>query len=206
MDDRPKFPRSVVQDVLCELLHAFDPQPALGRPHALVDRVCAVGGYRRQKREMKDLEILYVGRRRLVRDPEDMLGADVETDIAEQLVADLLRRGVLAPRLDKNDRPSWGEWNKHAVHVATGLPVDLFAATPENYFNRLFVTTGPAELNVRIAALARKKGWEWEVYDPGFVPLGGTWETCPRQRRQMRSELEVFQFVDLEYLPPEARK
>ncbi|MDR3406356.1 MAG: hypothetical protein P4L99_27980 [Chthoniobacter sp.] len=206
MSEAILFPRSVVQEVLCELLHSFDPHPALGRPHALVDRICAVGGYRRQKREMKDIELLYIGRRRVQADPQDMLGAEVEMDLAEQLVTDLRRRGILAPRLDKNDRESWGEWNKHAVHVASGLPIDLFAATAENYFNRLVVTTGPADLNKRIAAAARVKGWEWEVYQPGFVPLGGTWDSCPRERRTMRSEREVFEFVGLEYLPPEARK
>ena len=102
---------------------------------------------------------------------------------------------------------AWGPWNKHAVHVATGLPVDLFAATEENYFNRLVVTTGSVELNVRIAKAARKMNpaWEWEVYEAGFVPLGGTWENSARKRRTMRSERDVFEFVGLKWLPPEER-
>jgi DNA polymerase/3'-5' exonuclease PolX len=223
-DERPKFPRSVVLEVMLDLGKRFDPQPAwnwdgeapstgsgpggkpVQRPHALCERLCGVGGYRRGKREMKDLELLYIPRCRTVTDAGDMFGAQNEIDVTERLLEELVALRVLELRLNKDGARCWGPWNKHAVHVDSGLPIDLFAATPENWFNRLVVTTGPPELNVRIAAEARKRSWEWEVNQPGFVPLGGKWEECPRERRTMRSERAVFEFVGFEFLPPEERK
>lgn len=64
------------------------------------------------------------------------------------------------------------------------------------------------ESNIRIATAARAlvPPFEWEVNSPGFVPMGGTWEKCPRERRTIRSEREVFEFVHLEFKPPEERR
>lgn len=213
-EERTKFPRAVVDEVFLDLWRLLDPEPALVladkvklAPHALCDRLCAVGGYRRGKAEMKDLELLYIPRVSAVTDEGDMFGAVREVNLTEALWDDLLARGVFAKRMKETGAVSaWGPENKHAVHVASGLPIDLFAATAENWANRLVVTTGPRESNVRIAAKAREKGWEWEVYDAGFVPLGGTWAKCPRDRRTMRTEREVFAFVDMECPRPEERK
>ena len=207
MSEAIKFPRGIVLEVLIELLHCFDPAPAWHRPNALVEIACAVGGYRRGKRAMKDLEILYVPRVSEVVDPSDMFGATTETNLAEVMLEDLRLSGVLAKRLKSDGSvSSWGPCNKHALHVPSGLPVDLFAATADNYHNRMVVTTGPLESNIRIAEATRKMGWEWEVNSPGFVPLGGTWESCPRERRTMRCEREVFEFVGLPFLRPEERR
>jgi DNA polymerase/3'-5' exonuclease PolX len=205
-EDAPKFPRSLVFDVYLELARRFDPDPAWNCPHALADRICAVGGFRRRKSEMKDLEILYIPRVAKREDASDLFGAEHEVNLTDALIAELLASGVIGQRLNKEGHiSSWGPWNKHAVHLATGLPLDLFAATKDSYFNRLVVTTGPKGLNVLIASAARKLGFEWEVNSPGFVPLGGTWDGCPKQRRTMRSEIEVFNFVKFPYLPPEQR-
>lgn len=207
--ERRKFPRELVEDVLIDLWRLFDPKPEWHTPSALCERMCAVGGFRRRKREMKDLELLYIPRVREVADPGDMFGAVQRTDLTERLIGQLLSEGVLAQRLQVNGSVSaWGAEIKHALHVPSGLPLDLFAATAENWFNRLVVTTGPVESNVRIATKARQMvpDWEWEVNSPGFVPLGGTWENCARTRRTMRSEREVFEFVGLECKAPEDRK
>jgi DNA polymerase/3'-5' exonuclease PolX len=204
-----QFPRDVVEAVFADLWRLFDPAPALGCPDALCDRLCAVGGFRRQKREMKDLELLIIPRFRDRTDPGDLFGAPKPTNVTLAYVDELVARGVLAKRAKCDGSVSaWGESNRHAQHCASGLPIDLFFATPENWFNRLVVTTGPRESNVRLAAAARKMSpaWEWEVGEAGFVPLGGTWATCPQTRRTMRSEREVFEFVGFEYLPPEARR
>lgn len=205
--DRAVFPRNAVDEVLTDLLLRLDPKPALGKPQALCERVCAVGGYRRGKREMKDLELLYIPEIRQEEDPADMFGRKIEVNVTERLWHQLVAAGVLEQRLKVDGSVSaWGAWNKHARHVASGLPVDLFAATWENYANRLVVTTGPRESNIRIAAAARAKGWEWEVAEAGFVPLGKTWATATRERRTMRSEREVFAFVDLPFRLPEERE
>lgn len=206
--ERVKFPRSVAEDVCIELLHRFDPEPVHGRANALCERICAVGGFRRRKTEMKDLELLYIPRIAKRADAGDLFGAVREVDVTAELIEALLSSGVLQKRLKSDGSISaWGVENKHAVHVASGLPIDLFAATAANWANRLVVTTGPVELNVRIASAARTRGFEWEVYDAGFVPLGKKWATCgERDRRVMRAERDVFAFVEMDLKEPHARK
>lgn len=205
-----EFSREVVDEVFRELLQLLDPKPAQGRAEARAECVCAVGGYRRGKRSMKDLELLYIPRTAKVPDPMDMLGNEIETDVTERLWNELVELRVLAPRKKVNGTISaWGPWNKHAVHLATGLPLDLFAATAENYANRLVVTTGPRELNVAIASAAHKlkPALEWEVAEAGFVPFGKKWENTPeKQRVYVRSEADVFRVVNLAFLPPNQRR
>lgn len=213
--ERPKFPRAIVLEVFLELGKHFDPCPAWHwngkntpdqRPDAMCERFCAVGGYRRGKLEMKDLEILYIPRFREEENPGDLFGSKIAVNITDRMLEGLLTAGVLVKRLKCDGSiSSWGPENKHAVHVASGLPIDFFSATEENYFNRLVVTTGPADLNIRIAGLARKKGFEWEVAEAGFVKLGGTWENSPNTRVVMKCEKDVFDFVGLPYFAPEQR-
>lgn len=46
----------------------------------------------------------------------------------------------------------WGEKNKLAVHVRTGIPVDFFAATEANWWNYLVCRTGGEQNNIAIAS------------------------------------------------------
>lgn len=207
---RQTFSRELVQEVLFELWKEFEPQLSFGREFARCSRLAAVGGFRRRKVAMKDLELLYISRIEMRADPGALFDSmQVETDVTEQLLNELLARGVLGKRLNKNGALSaWGAWNKHAVHVASGLPIDLFRATDENWHNRMVVTTGPLELNVRIAERARRMhpAYEWEVGEAGFVPLGMTWATAPGSRVVMASEEDVFRFVKLPFVAPEERR
>jgi DNA polymerase/3'-5' exonuclease PolX len=188
-EERELFSRDVVTGVLVELSGLIGTRAV---------RVCAVGGWRRGKSEMKDLELLYIPRLAEVPDAGDLFGGTREEDLMERFWESLLETGVIEKRLTVDGRTSWGAWIKLARHVRTGLPLDLFAATAENWWNRLVVTTGPREQNVAIAAKAHEKGWDWEVAQAGFVPRGLKWEDCQKSRRTMRGEAEVFSFVDLE--------
>lgn len=215
MAEKQIFSREIVRKVFLEIWRRFDPAPswsitAAGLTthcgNALCDRMCATGGFRRGKREMKDLEILFIPRIGEEVDPGDLFGASRPVNLTEQVLSQLEQEGIISRRLSISGNETWGPLNKHARHVATGLAVDLFAATRENWWNRMVVTTGPAELNIRIAGKARELGWEWEVYQAGFVPRGGNWDSCPRERRTMRSEREVFDFVKMPHMRPEDRR
>jgi DNA polymerase/3'-5' exonuclease PolX len=175
-------------------------------PAAFADRLCPVGSYRRQKQEMKDIELLMIPRVAELPDPADLFGGKRLVNVTLARIDELVASGILGKRHKCDGALSaWGENNRHAVHLASGLPVDFFFCTPESWWNRLVVTTGPRESNIRIASLARKIGWEWEVAEAGFVPRGGTWAECTKTRRTMRSEREVFEFVGLQCSPPERR-
>jgi DNA polymerase/3'-5' exonuclease PolX len=206
--EKVTFARDVVTSVFFELWGRFDPRLAWSiDPQAFVDRLCPVGGYRRGKARMKDLELLYIPRLCAEGDPGDLFGAMRPVNVTERLIAQFVNEGLLTKRAKVDGSVSaWGAEIKHALHVPSGVALDLFAATEVNWANRLVVTTGPVELNKRIAAAAREKGWEWEVSEAGFVPLGKTWATAERERRTMHTEAEVFAFVGMECPQPEDRK
>ncbi|MGN6643580.1 MAG: hypothetical protein ACTHKU_11340, partial [Verrucomicrobiota bacterium] len=83
-------------------------------------------------------------------------------------------------------------------HKETGLPVDLFAATPENWFNYLVCRTGPADSNTRICMAAQARGWKWNPYGVGF--------SRGDEIQAVASEEEVFAFVGLPFEKPEGRR
>lgn len=189
MSDKIKYPRALalgVAEVLVESL----------RPYC--ERITIAGSLRREKPKVGDIEILFVPRveRRAV--PGDMF-AEQDTNLAYLAIQRLIEQRILDKRLNVNGSASWGRWNKLAVHVPTGIPVDLFESTPAKWFNSLVVRTGPRELNERIATLAQKKGCRWAVYDIGFIDSHG-------DHWPMHSEKEVFDFVGLPYAEPRERK
>lgn len=220
MSERAVFPRSMVDEVFAWLWSVMEreypkldlaPLPEVpfepGRS-ALASRLCAVGGYRRGKTEMKDLELLIEPRMGTMADASDLFGAPKDVNVTLALCDALVKRGDLEIRLKSTGAvSSWGESIRHARHVATGLPIDLFFCPAEFWANRMVVTTGPRELNVRIAEKALAAGYEWEVAAGGFVPRGQPWATCPQEfRKAVRSEAEVFEFVKLPFLRPEDRR
>jgi DNA polymerase/3'-5' exonuclease PolX len=107
--------------------------------------------------------------------------------------------GILSRRLNSKGAETFGPLNKLMRHVASGIPVDLFAATPENWFNYLVCRTGPAELNARIAGEAKRIGWKWHPYGSGFTALDNGQESL------VECERDVFDFVGLPYFAPEQR-
>ena len=192
--DRQRWPAATAIKVAQEICALLKPA---------CERIVVAGSLRRMKQEVGDVEILYIPILELAPDPADMF-ASITVNLAAAIIGEMLRRGVLTKRLASNGNESWGEKNKLAVHVATGIPVDLFAATAENWWNYLVCRTGPAESNMRIATRAQQMGWKWHPYGAGFSrggPLAGESE-----EHRVTSEEDVFRFVNLPYRKPEGRR
>jgi DNA polymerase/3'-5' exonuclease PolX len=132
-------------------------------------------------------------------DPGDLFGNQVQKSVADRSLEILLEKGVIVKRPNVNGAFTWGPENKLAIHVESGIPVDLFATDEDRFFNALFVRTGPADLNKRVATLAKEQGWDWHAYGEGFTRGGGTNST---NRRKVKSEQDVFHHVGLDYLDP----
>jgi DNA polymerase/3'-5' exonuclease PolX len=147
-----------------------------------------------------DVEILYIPR---FEDRRRDMFALSPANLADEAIEALLLTGVLRKRPSKTKTFAWGVKNKLALH-RSGIPVDLFAATPENWFNYLVCRTGPADSNTRIAMEAQKRGWKWNPYGNGFS-RGGVL-AGPPEEHVVRSERDVFEFVGLPYAEPEERK
>jgi DNA polymerase/3'-5' exonuclease PolX len=111
-----------------------------------------------------------------------------------------VQTSAIAKRANSRDQFTWGPQNKLAVDVQSGVPVDFFATSEQCWHNYLVCRTGPAQLNTRIARLARERGLHWHPYGKGFTRLDN-----PSEWITITDERQVFQVVGLPYLEPEAR-
>lgn len=183
--DKPRWPYEAAMEVARELVGLLEPT---------CDRIQIAGSLRRRKPMVGDVEIVYVSRVEMRRDG---LFDSESVSLADETLLSLIDQGVLERRLNANGRQMWGDWNKFAVHVATGIPVDFFRTNETSWWNYLVCRTGPGASNVRIADTAQRLGLKWNPYGPGF--------SRGRDILVMSSEQEVFETVGLPYLEPEER-
>jgi DNA polymerase/3'-5' exonuclease PolX len=192
-----RYPRAAVIPVVKQLVEAL-------RPHC--SRIIVAGSLRRLKPTVKDIEILFVPKLETPASTDLFKPADPipATDAA---IDRLLFFKTLAKRQNVNGSEMWGPKNKLAIHVPSGIPVDLFAATEENWWNYLVCRTGGADNNREIAMTAQRKGWQWNPYGPGFTPVmpDGRTRDYSRESHTVTSEQDVFTFLGLPYLEPKDR-
>lgn len=186
---KTKFPRAAALAVAKELCAALRP---------VTERLIVAGSLRRGKAEVGDVEILFVPK--VVEVADGLFDRKVES-LADGALDALLRQGVLARRKNVKGSEMWGAQNKLAVHVGSGIPVDLFAATEANWWNYLVCRTGPGESNIAIASAAKDMGWKWHPYGSGFSRQVG----LATEERVVGSEREVFEFVGLPFKEPVER-
>lgn len=154
------------------------------------------GSLRRKKPDVGDVEILFIPAfetRRL----------DLFREGPVDLAAEWLDRqlgGILEKRIGEKGSTVWGPKNKLAVYRPAAMPVDFFSASEDTWACSLVCRTGPAEMNMRIAEAARRKGYKWHPIGRGFEQLGGGPEVA------IESEAELFEFLGLPCLPPERRR
>jgi DNA polymerase/3'-5' exonuclease PolX len=188
MTDKPKFPRADAIAVAKELVAAIKPSC---EPDFL--KVC--GSLRRGKQLVGDVELVYVPRIHLFK--VDFF-AEEPLNLVDEALGELISFGILAKRLNKNGHQTWGPNNKLALHVKSGIPVDLFSTSNAAWWNYVVCRTGSAENNVAICNAAIAKGWKWHPYDRGFTDREGNWHVA-------ETEQDVFRLAGLPYKPPGER-
>jgi len=175
---------------------------AVARPLALAleqvcERVEIAGSLRRRRPNVGDIELLFIPR--CVEVKSGLFDTALESQ-ADRLIEGWLKEGLLAKRPSKVGVFTWGEKNKLAVHVPSGIPVDLFSTTQLNWWNSLVCRTGGKTSNLQITNGALRRGWSFEAYGSGFHRVNDETE-----RYDTTSEEDVFRFVGLPYVPPERR-
>lgn len=160
------------------------------------DYLCIAGSMRRQKPEVGDIEILYVPKIGPVQKPGEMFAS--EGSLADVLIDELRRTGKLDKRPNINGQFTWGAQNKLAIHKATGIPVDFFSTTKENWFVSLVIRTGSKDFNIALIESAKRRGLQLHAY--GAYTDIGTGEAIHPQ-----SEREVLELAGLPWIPPEER-
>jgi len=80
-----------------------------------------------------------------------------------------------------------------------GAQIDLYYASPETWATLLLIRTGSKENNIRLATLAKKRGWHLAASGDGLFDEKG-------ERIAWQSEGEIFNALGLDYAPPERRE
>lgn len=185
MSEEVRYPHKLACEVSKELLDALRPS---------CTRIAVVGSVRRLRPLVKDVEILFSP---VFTDHKaDMFYTEL-ISAADGAIEKLLSAGVIEKRKNSLGRETWGPLNKLARHVKTGMPVDLFVAAEDNWWNLLVCRTGSKESNMAVCMAAQKKGWTWRPYEKGFTS-GAHWHVT-------HSEREVFELVGLPYKEPKDR-
>ena len=185
---KPRWPREQALAVARELTAVLEPVCQPGR--------CVVAGsLRRGRKDVGDVELLFIGRKQAMRDG---LFDVAEIDLAERVIEKLVAAGVLAKRLSVKGLPAWGEKNKLAVHVASGIAVDLFSTTEECWHCALVIRTGGKEMNRQLAMGALRLERNLNAYGAGVTLNSGT-------VIRAESEEHLFELCGLAYKTPEER-
>lgn len=88
------------------------------------ERIIIAGSIRRRRDTVGDIEMLYIPRfepRKI-----DLIN-EGKVNVTDECIDELIACGQLAKRKNVKGSEMWGAKNKLAVHVPTGIPVDLFA-------------------------------------------------------------------------------
>ena len=160
------------------------------------ERIEVAGSIRRRKPDVGDIELLCIPK---IESDRDLLG-DVATNysLLDQRVLDLLYQCVLDYRVSARGTRTFGPLNKLLVHRPSGIPVDIFSTSSENWGMALVVRTGPKEFNIAMMARFQRLGLRGHAYG-GVSTADGTEIPCP-------TEETVFNLLRLAYLPPEERE
>jgi DNA polymerase/3'-5' exonuclease PolX len=189
MSDKTKFPLADAEPVAQSLLLRLAPY---------CERIVVAGSIRRCRPEVGDIELLFVPK---MQERTVDFFEKKNVSLADEAIEYMLNLGLLKKRPSKVGAFTWGPCNKLAVHVESGIPVDLFASIERNWWNALVCRTGGKENNLLITTTARRRGWTFEAYGSGFASL-----LRSDTRHDTTSERNVFEFLGLPYKEPWERK
>ena len=115
-------------------------------------RIEIAGSIRRRKADVKDIEIVYISK---VGQAQIGTLFPIEGSLMETGIAYLVACRVLA--WDTRVKRAGPKYQR-LVHLVSGMVVELFAATPENWGYILTLRTGPAEFNKMLVSPPWKGG------------------------------------------------
>ena len=158
-------------------------------------RIEIAGSIRRCKRDVGDVELLAIPR--LTSYQANFFGLARAYDHLEEWVKTLIIAGDLAYRPTTHAARTYGKQNKLLIDTVTGMSVDIFSTTAQNWGMALMVRTGPKDWNVRFMARLQQLGCRGHAYS-GVTGADGVEHNCP-------DEETVFRFLGWAYIPPESR-
>lgn len=188
MSDKPKFKRIDAERVAYILMDSLAPS---------CEKIMIAGSIRRQKPFVGDVELLYISKTQVRQDPADMFGK-ITVNLADEIIQMFEKSGVLERRKNSIGLETYGQKNKLMRYVPSGMPVDLFGTTQDNWNVSVVIRTGSLETNLKLATGARKLGRSLKAYGSGVELSDGS-------IIQATSEEHVFELCGVPYLQPHQR-
>lgn len=186
MKDRPRYPRNQALAVAAQLQAILFPA---------CERIAIAGSLRRGKPDVGDIELLFIPK--LSKRPDGLFDERI-VDVCFEVCEKLLRDGVLAKRPNVNGHFAWGEKNKLAIHLPSGIGVDFFATSMDRWFMSLVIRTGPKDFNLRLIESASRKGLRVHAY--------GVFEKMTTGEKIIpNSEQEVLELSGMPWIEPRNR-
>ena len=161
------------------------------------ERIEIAGSIRRERPMVGDIELLCISK--VTSSADSFPGMGTNYFALDETFDTMVKNGtVLEKRLNKLGQPTYGWQNKLMVHVPSGIPVDAFSASEENWGMSQLVRTGPREFNVRVMARFRELGMKGHAYG-GVTDQEGNEIACP-------DEETVFRLLGWDWISPEERE
>jgi DNA polymerase/3'-5' exonuclease PolX len=158
-------------------------------------RIRIAGSLRRHKAFVGDIELLYVPR--IGSRPRGLFDSE-QFSLIEPFIQELLDQGVIQKRPKIDGSFTWGDLIKLGIHIASGIPIDLFATTEENWWVSFVIRTGSKQTNLRLTTGAQRLGRTLNAGGCGVTNADGS--VTPAT-----SEEHVFELCGVPYLEPRER-
>ena len=152
------------------------------------ERIEVAGSVRRKKAEVGDLEIVCIPRRLL-----NLFGEPGDSVLDHRLI-ELVQSGHLLPAGANGDK-----YKKFIVHPS-GIQLDLFITTPEQWGVIFTIRTGSADFSHRLVTQRFKGGLL-----PGDLRVGEGRVWRGLEALNTPEEIDFFNVIELRYIKPEAR-
>lgn len=146
-----------------------------------VEAIEIAGSLRRSKETIGDVDIL-------IGADEKHMSALFDAFVGHDLVVEVLGRGD----------------TKSSIRTKNGRQVDLRIVIPDQFSAALMYFTGSKEHNVVLRQRARERGLSLNEY--GLFKLDGEGNTNFNQPIDYTSETDIYQHLDLHFVPPELRE
>ncbi len=167
--------------LLNEAIEVAEPMKAFLEKQKGVQQIEVAGSLRRRKETIGDIDIL-------VGADEKDAPSIFDAFVGHELVVEVLGRGD----------------TKSSVRTKQGRQVDLRIVKPEQFPAALLYFTGSKDHNVGLRQKARSSGMSLNEY--GLFKLTEQGETDFDTPEKFSSETDIYQTLDLHFIPPELRE
>lgn len=171
-------------------------------PHC--DRIEIAGSIRREKPDVRDIEIVCIPTTRTQQRVVGLFGEteDVQTNLLYEWAQQRCTRQWITwvktgtrSRVEWNIKPDGKQWRASVEALGQQIYLDVFLTTPEQWGTIYLIRTGSSDFNTALMAHAKRIG----------RPCAEGYFSVCDVRCEAREEADVFDLLGLRYVEPKQR-